>query len=219
MLSSTKTDNTIDWTFHLLLLTLIFLFHLISLGNPTSIARYATQKLDFLSRACSYFSLYQLLTIYKSQIHPSLEYCYHAWGGTPTLSLHIFDKVQPKAIHLINNSSLTNSLESLSHRRLVADLSIFYRYFYEHCSLETKNIIPDPVRRAQTTRSSTHLHPFQVTLLNPRTLARKSSFTPRASQVWNSLPSTIFPESYNLLSFKSIINKLAPYLLKLSPLS
>ena len=50
--------------------------------------------------------------------------------------------------------------------------------------------------------------PFQVMLPNPRGLANKSSFIPRTSQLWNSLPSTAFPESYNLSSFKSNINKL-----------
>ena len=99
-------------------------------------------------------------------------------------------------------------LYSLSHRRLAADLSTFYRYFHGNCSQEIKNIIPDPVRRVRTTRSSTYSHPFQVTLPNPRTLAHKSSFIPRISQMWNSLPPTIFPESYNLSFFKSNINKL-----------
>ena len=173
-----------------------------------SIAKHASQKLGFLSRARSYFSPSQLLTIYKSQIRPSLEYCSHVWGGAPKSSLHLLDRVQSKAIRLINNPNLTNSLQSLSHRRLVADLSIFYRYFHGHCSQEIKNIIPDPMRRVRTTRSSTHSHPFQVTLPNPRTLAHKSSFIPRTSQLWNSLPPTSFPESYNLSSFKSNVNKL-----------
>ena len=115
---------------------------------------------------------------------------------------------QSKAIHLINNPNLTNSLQTLSHRRLVADLSIFYRYFHGHCSLDIKNIIPDPVKCVRATRSSTHSHPFQVTLPNPRTLAHKSSFIPRTSQLWNSLPPTTFPESYSLSSFKSNINRL-----------
>ena len=131
-----------------------------------SIAKHASQKLGFLSRACCYFSP-QLLTIYKSQICPSLEYCSHVWGGAPKSSLHLLDRVQSKAIRLINNPSLTNSLQSLFHPHLVADLSIFYRYFHGHCSQETKNIIPDPVRHFQTTRSSTYSHPFQVTLPNP----------------------------------------------------
>ena len=74
------------------------------------------------------------------------------------------------------------------------------------------SVIPDPIlflRRVRTTRSSTtHSHPFQVTLPNARTLAHKSSFIPRTSQLWNSLPPTTFPESYNLSSFKSNVNKL-----------
>ena len=118
-----------------------------------SIAKHASQKLGFLSRARGYFSPSQLLTIYKSQIRPSLEYCSHVWGGAPKSSLHLLDRVQSKAIRLINNPNLTNSLQSLSHRRLVADLSIFYRYFHGHCSEEIKNIIPDPMRRVRTTRS------------------------------------------------------------------
>ena len=112
------------------------------------------------------------------------------------------------SLRLINDPNLTNSLQSLSHRRLVADLSIFYCYFHGHCSQEIKNIIPDPVRRVRTTKSSTHSHPFQVTLPNPRALAHKSSFLPRTSQLWSSLPPTTFPESYNLSSFKSNVNKL-----------
>ena len=173
-----------------------------------SITKHPSQKFGFLSRACGYFSPSQLLSIYKSQICPSLEYCSHVWGGAPKSSLHLLDRVQSKAIRLINNPNLTNSLQSLSHRRLVADLSIFYRYFYGYCFQEVKNIIPDPVRYVRTTRSSTYSHPFQVTLPNPRTLSHKISFIPRISRLWNSLPPTTFPESYNLSPFKSNINKL-----------
>ena len=131
---------------------------------------------------------------------------YH--NSYPNPRIHLLDRVQSKAIRLIYNPSLTNSLQSLSHRRLVADLSIFYRYFHGHCSQEVKNFIPDPVRRVRTTRSSTNSHPFQVTLPNPRTQSHKSSFIPRTSQLWNSLPPTTFPDSYNLSSFKSNINRL-----------
>ena len=170
-----------------------------------SIAKHASQKLGFLSRSRGYFSPFQVLTIYKSQIRPSLEYCSHVWGVAPKSSLHLLDRVQSKAIRLINNPNLTNSLQSLSHRRLVADLSIFYRYFHGHCSQEIKNIIPDPVRCVPTTRNSTYSHPVKVKLPNPRTLAHKSSFIPRTSQLWNSLPPTTFPESYNFSSVKTNI--------------
>jgi len=91
-----------------------------------SIAKHASQKLGCLSRARGYFSPSQLLTMYKSQIcPPPLEYCSDVWGGAPKSSLHLLDRVQSKAIRLINNPNLTNSLQSLYHRGLVADLSIF----------------------------------------------------------------------------------------------
>ena len=85
---------------------------------------------------------------------------------------------------------------------------IFYRYFHGHCSMEIKSIIPDPLNHVRPTRSSSQSHPFQVILSNPRTLSHKSSFIPRTCKLWNTLPSTSFPESYNLSSFKSNINKL-----------
>ena len=113
-----------------------------------------------------------------------------------------------EAIRLINNPNLNKSHQPLSHRRLVGDLSIYYRYFNGHCSQEIRDIIPVPLRRVRTTRSSTHSHPFQVSLPNPRTLSHKSSFIPRTCNLWNVLPSSCFPESYNLPSFKSKINKL-----------
>ena len=173
-----------------------------------SLAKHASQKLGFLARARGFFSSSHLLSIYKSQSRPFLEYCFHVWGGAPKSTLCLLDKVQSKAIRLINNPNLTKSLQPLSHRRLVGDLSIYYRYFNGHCSQEIRDIIPVPLRRVRTTRSSTYSHPFQVSLPTSRTLSHKSSFIPRTCNLWNVLPSSCFPESYNLPSFKSKINKL-----------
>ena len=173
-----------------------------------SLTKHASQKLGFLVRARGFFSSSHLLSIYKSQIRPSLEYCSHVWGGAPKSTLCLLDKVQSKAICLINNPNLTKSLPPLSHRQLVGDLSIFYRYFHGHCSQEIRDIILVPLRPVRTTRSSTHSHPFQVSLPNLCTLSHKSSFIPRTCNLWNALPSSCFPESYHLPSFKSKIDKL-----------
>ena len=107
-----------------------------------SLAKHRSQKLGFLARACGFFSSSHLLSIYKSQIHPSLEYYSHVWGGAPKSTLCLLNKVQSKAICLINNPNLTKSLQPLSHRRLVGDLSILYRYLNGHCSQEVRDIIP-----------------------------------------------------------------------------
>ena len=77
----------------------------------------------------------------KSQIQPSLECCSHIRGGAPKSSLHLLDKIQSKAIHLINNPNIIKSLQSLSHRHLVADLSISYGHVHGDCSLKIKTIL------------------------------------------------------------------------------
>ena len=95
-----------------------------------SIAKHASGKLGFLVRTHGFFSSFHLLTIYKSQIHPSLECCSHVWSGAPKSTLCLLDKVQSKALRLINNLNLNKSLKFLSYRRLVAVPSIYHKYLY-----------------------------------------------------------------------------------------
>ena len=99
-------------------------------------------------------------------------------------TLFLLGKHLSKATRLINNPNLIKSPQSLSHRRLAVDLSIFYRYFNRHCSQEISEVIPAPGRRVRTTRSSTHSHPFQTPQLNPRNPPNKSSFIPRTCNLW-----------------------------------
>ena len=173
-----------------------------------SLAKHASQKLGFLARARGFFSSSHLLFIYKSKIRPPLEYCSHVWSSAPKSAFCLLDQAQSKSIRLINNPDLTKSLQHPSYHRLVGDLSIFYVYFYRHCSKEIRDIIPVPLRRVRTTRSSNHSHPFQVLLPTSQTLFHKSSSIPGRCNLWNVLSSTCFPECYNLPSFNSKINKL-----------
>ena len=105
----------------------------------------------------------------------------------------------------IPSSFIMSSRHSIFSWRSFYPLQILSRAML---SGEIRDIIPGPLRRVRTTRSSTHSHPFRVSLPNPRTLSHKSSFIPRTWNLWNVLPSSCFPESYNLQSIKSMINKL-----------
>nr|CAH7743670.1 unnamed protein product [Callosobruchus chinensis] len=60
--------------------------------------RTAGEKLGYLFRARKYFSPSNLLTLYKAQIRPSLEYCSHIWGAAAPTTLSILDAVQRRAI-------------------------------------------------------------------------------------------------------------------------
>ena len=46
-----------------------------------SLAKHAPQKLDFLARTIGFFSFSYLLTMYKSQFRPSLEFRKHQFQG------------------------------------------------------------------------------------------------------------------------------------------
>src|SRR6201990_1727822 len=95
-----------------------------------------------------------------------MEYASHIWGGSTHTAL--LEKVESRAFHLINSPALTNSLQSLSARRTVASLSLYYRYYNGHCSSELSRRIPPPLRRVRATRLSTQSHPFSVQLSDPR---------------------------------------------------
>nr|CAH7713577.1 unnamed protein product [Callosobruchus chinensis] len=70
--------------------------------HVSSIATAAGKKLGYLFRARKYFSPANLLTLYKVQIRPSLEYCSLTWGAAAS----ILDAVQRRAIRLIGDPAL-----------------------------------------------------------------------------------------------------------------
>ncbi|KAG5898378.1 hypothetical protein JTB14_015809 [Gonioctena quinquepunctata] len=181
-------------------------------NHVESIAKSASQKLGFSFRAKSYFTPTQLLMIYKAQIRPVLEYCSHIWSAAPKHILRLLDSVQKRAIRLVGDASLTNSLTCLEHRRKVSDLSLFYRYFHGRCSSEISTIVPALAVSSRLTRQVQSSHPFVVTLETCRTSLFKDSFIQRTARLWNSMPREVFPEAYNLQKFKKNTNS---YLLSL----
>ena len=56
------------------------------------------------------------------------------------------------------------SLEALAHRRNVASLSLFYRYYFGRCSLELAQLVPLSFSQGRSTRYSDRLHDFSVTI-------------------------------------------------------
>lgn len=97
-----------------------------------SIASSAAKKLGFLFRARKYFSSVNLYTLYVSQIRPSLEYCSHIWGESPTSTLSILDSIQKRAIWLINNAALSAKITTQTCSwKLVSLLQIFSPILFE----------------------------------------------------------------------------------------
>ena len=77
----------------------------------------------------------------------------------PYLLLGIVRKLQKQICRTVG-PSLTASLEPLAHRRNVASLSLFYRYYFGRCSSELAQLVPLPFSQGRSTGYSDRLHDF-----------------------------------------------------------
>ena len=89
-------------------------------------------ELGLLFRSQRYITPETILYLNKATIRPCMEYCSYSWGGAPRSGcLNFLDRVQRSLVNLIG-PVLLSTLQSLSHRRVVATLSLFYKYWSLH---------------------------------------------------------------------------------------
>lgn len=177
----------------------------------TSVAKKASMKVGTLYRARNYLSPECILHLYKSLIRPCMEYCCHIWAGAPVTLLNLLDRIQRRVSNIIG-PNLSSKLQTLAHRRNVASLSLFYRYYNGMCSSELFDLVPPKKVFKRCTRLATNSHPFTVEIPSCQRKFYATSFFPRTSALWNSLPLSCFPDKIDLNCFKSRVNR---YLLTL----
>ena len=78
-----------------------------------SVAKTASKKIQAFIRSIKFLSPEVALYLYKSIIHPYMEYCCHVWAGTSSCSLELLDKLQKQICRTVG-PSLTASLEPLA---------------------------------------------------------------------------------------------------------
>ena len=108
-----------------------------------SIAKTASKKIGALICSMGFPSPEVALYLYKSTIWPCMEYCCHVWAGAPSCYLELLDKLQKWTCRTVG-PSFAASLEPLAHRRNVAILRLFYRYYFGRCSSELAQLVPLP---------------------------------------------------------------------------
>ena len=106
--------------------------------------------------------------------------------------MELLDKLQNRKCRTIG-PSVAASLEPLAHHQSVASLSLFYRYYVGRCSFELAELVPLPFFRGRSTRYSDKLHDFSVTIAICYKNVYVSSFFPRTTRPWNSVPIEYFP--------------------------
>ena len=160
-----------------------------------SIAKTASKKkIGALIRSMKFLSPEVALYLYKSTVRPGMEYCCHVWASAPSCYLELLDKIQKQVCRTVG-PSFAASLGPLAHRRNVASLSLFCRYYFGRCSAALAELVPLPYSRGRSTRYSDRLHDFSVTIPRCYKDVYVNSFFPRTARLWNSLP------IYRMLSF------------------
>ena len=135
---------------------------------------------------------------------------FFSWGCSVSFPwgcyLELLDKLQNGVCRTVS-PPLAASLELLAHRRNVASLSLFYRYYFGRCSSELAQLVPFSLSRGRSTRCSDRSHDFCVTISRCYRDVYVNSFFPHTARAWNSLPIECFPSTYNLNGFKNWINR------------
>ena len=171
-----------------------------------SIAKSASTNTEALIHSMKFRSPEVALYLYKSTICPCIEYCCHLWAAAPSCYLELLDKLQKWTCRTAGPSHAT-SLEPLAHRRNVANLSLFYKYYFGRCSSELAELVPLPFSQGMSTSYSDRLHDFSVTIPRCYKDVYANSFFPHTARLWNSLPIECFLLTYDLNGFKSRINR------------
>ena len=93
------------------------------------------------------------------------------------------------------------------HRRNVASLALFYRYFHANRSSDLANCVPLLLPRPRCTRLASSFHSYSVHLPNARVNQYSQSFIPFSGKLCNFPPVSVFLPAYDLNCFKREVSR------------
>ena len=93
----------------------------------------------------------------------------------------------------------------LAYYRIVASLSLFYRYYFGRCWSKLAQLVPLLFSQGRSTCYSDTLNDFSVTIPRCYKNAYVNSFFPCLGRLWNSLLIKCFPLTYDLNGINSTI--------------
>ena len=149
--------------------------------------------------------------LYNSQVRPIMEYASLVWTSCPPSYLRLLDKIQKKAINLIQFKSADRNeglvVQSLQHRRDVSALCVMYKIYV----LNHNHLTPLKLQSAVTHAHNTRLNirnDFELKVPFAHTSLFMRSFIPKYCILWNRFTSEVnVKEIDNMFTFKMTVNR------------
>jgi hypothetical protein len=179
----------------------------------TNIVSKANQRKSLILRCFLSRNPANLLRAFKVYVRPLLEYASTTWSPSYVTQIIALESVQrdftkriPGCSHLSYAERLSLlKLESLEHRRLIADLVFCFNI------LKGNNCIQPSDFFSPSLNTNLRGHPLKLTVPLAKTNTRKFFFTNRIVPIWNSLPADLVlspsVESFKFKLRKTDLNK------------
>ena len=149
-----------------------------------------------------------LVKAFKTYVRPLLEYSSTIWSPSYVTEIIAIESVQrdftkriPGCAHLSYTERLSFlKLQSLEHRRLIADLTMTYNILHDKVSINNDFFTLNPNKNLRG-------HPLKITVPVIKNNVQKFLFSNRVIAPWNSLPTPVVL-SKSTLSFKNQLKKI-----------
>ena len=133
-----------------------------------------------------------------------MEYCSPLWAGAPAAHLSRLHAVETRAFRIIgiSHDEAESVGLSLSQRRQVGGLSVFYRLLSSLAPTTLSAICPHHISAGHSRSAN---NPLLVKLPKSRITAHLHSFIPLFSRLWNKLPHSV-QSHFSLQAFKTAVH-------------
>ena len=177
-------------------------------NHINDIANKANQRSSLIHRSFLSRNPKNLIQAFKTYVRPIMEYASTTWSPSYVYQICLIESIQrnfteriPGCCHLSYADRLTKlKLQSLVHRRLIADIIMCYNILRQNNCLSQNDFFK------LNPNISLRGHPLKLTVPISKLNVRKFFFSNRIIQVWNSLPSDLIL-SPSISSFKIQLKK------------
>ena len=147
------------------------------------ICQVASFKLSSLRRLSKFLDSRGIMTLFKAQVRPHLEYASLAWSSCCQTQLRRLDKIQERALRLTQHDPSPPQLDTLEHRRDVGALTVFHKAQV----LQVPHLASLRLPPRSTMRSTRTVLSGRVLVEVPRSRSSQHlrTFSARTARLWN----------------------------------